>query len=144
MQMTASAKMNSDCPDVGLDLLMKEALTELMAASLTTSLDQEKSVPVVKDEDWRQMVSRGRILPSICKRKKERNDTHSEKGRDLGDRVVNIFLTHHQGLGADLQSPLPKFLQALRMHEDVLQKLLNGVCVLFRAHIDVHGQVLAF
>lgn len=59
------AKMNSDCPDFGLDLLMKQSLTELMAASLTTSLDQEKSVPVVKDKDCRQMVSRGRVLPSI-------------------------------------------------------------------------------
>lgn len=77
MQMTPSAKKNSDCPDFGLDLLMKQSLTELMAASLTTSLDQEKSVPVVKDEDWRQMVSRGRVLPSICKKRK-RNDTHSK------------------------------------------------------------------
>lgn len=84
------------------------------------------------------------LQPAKKVKKKERNDTHSEKGRKLGDRVVKILQTHHQGLGADLQSPLPKFLQALRMREDILQKLKNGVCVLFRAHIDVHGQVLAF
>lgn len=71
MQMTPSAKMNSDCPDVGSDLLMKQALTQLMAASLATSLNQEESVLVVKDEDWRQMVSRGRILPAICKKKRK-------------------------------------------------------------------------
>lgn len=42
---------------------MRQFLTQLMETYLTTSLDQEKSVPVVKDEVWRQMVSRGRLLP---------------------------------------------------------------------------------
>lgn len=45
-------------------------LTELIEASLTTSLDQDTSAPVAKDEDCRQMVSKGRVLPLICKREK--------------------------------------------------------------------------
>lgn len=42
-------------------------LTELIEASLTISLDQDTSAPVANDEDRRHIVSRGRVLPFICK-----------------------------------------------------------------------------
>lgn len=51
--------------------ILSTRLTELIEASLTTSLDQDESAPVANDEDCRQMVSTGRVLPLICKRQNQ-------------------------------------------------------------------------
>lgn len=59
-------------------------------------------------------------------------------------RTIKILLTHHHDLWADLQSPLPKFLNALRVYADILQKLFNWVYVLFCTYIDVHSKVLKY
>jgi len=45
-------------------------LTELIEASLVISLDQDTSAPVAKDEDCRQIFSRGSVLPLICSRRR--------------------------------------------------------------------------
>lgn len=89
---------------------MPQVLTELIEGSLTTSLDQDTSAPVVKDEDCRQMVSTGRVLPFICTREDITQYTFKTKA---SVESVSFYLP----------ASLLCTYQTVRLHLNTLQKL---------------------
>lgn len=111
-------------------------LTELIEASLTISLDQDTSAPVPKDADRRQMVSTGRVLPLICKRRHQYT-IYCQNKRKRGNKNKNGQGTH--SLKTRLKNThqhfwcLPTFMlhhsQALKYSTDIVTLDVKSVLV---------------